>query len=106
MSALDLDIIAQIAHGRFGTLDTACPACGPQKRRPISQRKPVLRIWRHDQHFASYHCARCGIKGHARDGSTPRLDPAAIERARSEAIERDRIAKAERLIKGTMALVA
>ena len=62
MSALDLDIIAQIAHGRFGTLDTACPACGPQKRRPISQRKPVLRIWRHDQHFASYHCARCGIK--------------------------------------------
>ena len=97
MSALDLDIIAQIAHGRFGTFDAACPQCGPERRRPVNQRKLVLRIWRIDPHFASYHCARCGLKGHARDGSTARLDPAAIERARSEAIERDRISNAERL---------
>ena len=99
MSALDLTIIAQIAHGRFGTFDIPCPQCGPERRRPVNQRKPVLRIWRIDPHFATYVCARCGLKGYARDGSTPRLDPAAIERARSEAIERDRIARSERLSK-------
>jgi hypothetical protein len=58
-----------------------------------------LRVWRLDQRFASYHCARCGMKGHARDGSIARIDPAAIARARAEAAARDRIAKAERLSK-------
>lgn len=98
-SALDLPIIAQLAHGRFGMFDAACPQCGPERRRPINQRKPVLRVWRVDQRFASYHCARCGMKGHARDGSIARIDPAAIARAKAEAAERDRITRAERLSK-------
>jgi hypothetical protein len=97
MSALDLKIIGQIAQGRFGMFDAACPQCGPERRRPINQRKPVLRVWRIDQRFASYHCARCGMKGHARDGSIARIDPAAIARAKAEAAERDRITRAERL---------
>ena len=99
MNALDLTIIAQLAHGRFGMFDAACPQCGPERRRPINQRKPVLRIWRLDQRFASYHCARCGMKGHTRDGSIARLDPAQIARAKVEAAERDRTTRAERLSK-------
>ena len=51
MSALDLKIIAQIAQGRFGMFDAACPQCGPERRRPVNQRKPVLRVWRIDQRF-------------------------------------------------------
>lgn len=98
-SRLDLTFIDHATQGRLGILDVPCPQCGPERRRPINQRKPVLRIWRINPHFASYHCARCGMSGHATDGSTARLNPAAIARARSEAIERDRIAKAERLSK-------
>ena len=97
MSALDLTIIDRLAQGQLGVIDAACPQCGPERRRPINQRKPVLRVWRLDTHFASYHCARCGMKGHARDGSIARIDPAAIARAKAEAAERDRITRAERL---------
>ena len=96
---LDLTIIDQMTQHRVGVIDTACPQCGPERRKPINQRKPVLRIWRIDQNFASYHCARCGMKGHARNGSSARLDPAAISRARAEATERERNTKAERLSK-------
>jgi hypothetical protein len=96
VSALDLVIIAQLAHGRFGMFDAACPQCGPERRRLANQRKPVLRIWRLDQRFASYHCARCGMKGHARDGSIARIDPDAIARAKAEAAERERTTRAER----------
>jgi hypothetical protein len=99
MNALDLTIIDQLTNGRLGVLDAACPQCGPERRRPINQRKPVLRIWRPEPHFASYNCTRCGLKGHARDDSTASRDTAAIERAKAEAAERDRIGKAERLSK-------
>ena len=99
MNALDLTIIDQLTHGRFGVFDVSCPQCGPERRRPISQRKPVLRIWRHDPNFTSYNCTRCGMRGHVRDGSTASRDSAAIERAKAEAAERDRIGKAERLSK-------
>jgi hypothetical protein len=99
MNALDLANIDQISHGWLGVLDTACPQCGPERRRPINQRKSVLRIWRLDPNFASYHCARCGMSGHTRYSSAPRLDPAAIARARAEAAERDRITRAARLSK-------
>jgi hypothetical protein len=97
MNAIDLATIGQLAHGRFGVIDAACPQCGPERRRPINQLRPVLRIWRLDEHFARYHCARCGMKGHARDGSIGRVDPTVLDRARAEAIERERISKGERL---------
>jgi hypothetical protein len=98
VSALDLAIIDQLAHGRFGMFDAPCPQCGPERRKPANQRKPVLRIWHLDRHFATYHCARCGMSGHARDGSA-RLNLAAITRAKAESAERERVAKAERLSK-------
>ena len=39
------------------------------------------------------------MKGHARDGSIARIDPAEIARAKAEAAERDRTTRAERLSK-------
>ena len=99
MRALDLDALDQLTSGRLGVHDAACPLCGPTKRRSASQRKPTLRMWRLDPGFATFHCARCGERGHARDGSSVRLDPARLARARAEAAERERAAAAERLSK-------
>jgi len=96
---LGLDLIDSLTGGRLGRHDVLCPFCGPVRRSPANQRRRVLRIWRIDPDFASYHCARCGEKGFARNptGSTP--DPAALERARVEAAARERDAAAERLSK-------
>jgi hypothetical protein len=96
---IDIAMINELARGRFGAFDCACPFCGPTKRKPASRRKPVLRIWRLEPAFATFHCARCGERGFVRDGSTTRPDPAAIEHARAEAAERERITAAERLSK-------
>jgi hypothetical protein len=69
------------------------------RRKPTNQRKPVLRIWRFDPRFASFHCARCGERGYVRDGSAISPDPVVIQRARAEATERERLACADRLSK-------
>jgi hypothetical protein len=54
----------------------------------VNQRRRVLRIWRVDQTFATFHCARCGERGYARDGSgARRVDPVAIKRAKAEAAD-------------------
>jgi hypothetical protein len=93
-------MINELARGRFGAFDGPCPLCGPTKRKLASQRKKVLRVWRLEPDFATFHCARCGEHGFVRDGSGTRPpDPAAIERARSEAAERERVTAAERLSK-------
>jgi len=99
MTALDLDELDQLTGRRLGIHDARCPLCGPTKRRAASQRKPVLRVWRLDPGFATFHCARCGGRGAARDGFSIRVDPEAIGRARAEATERERKAAAERLSK-------
>jgi transposase-like protein len=97
---IDIATINELARGRFGAFDTACPFCGPTKRKLASQRKKVLRIWRLEPIFATFHCARCGKHGFVRDGSsTTRPNAAAIARARAEAAERERITAAERLAK-------
>jgi hypothetical protein len=97
---IDLDTLDQITAGKLGEHDVPCPVCGPAKRSRMSQRKPVLRVWRFDCGFATFHCARCGERGFARDGSTvSRPDPAVIARARAEANERERVTAAERLSK-------
>ena len=49
-------------------LDVPCPMCGPEKS-AAGRRKPVLRVWRIDAHFATYFCARCGRAGYAGDGA-------------------------------------
>jgi hypothetical protein len=98
---IDFYTLDQITAGKLGEHDVPCPACGPARRRSTSQRRPVLRVWRFDRGFATFHCARCGERGFARDGSVVfrRPDPAAIARARAEAAERERVTAAERLSK-------
>lgn len=95
--SLTLADIDHLTHGRLGTHDVPCPLCGPSRRAPGNRRRPVLRVWRIERGFASFHCARCGESGYTRDRSARRPDPAAIERARAEAIDRERAARAERL---------
>jgi hypothetical protein len=101
---INIATIEDLTFGRFGTFDVACPLCGPTKRRPTSQRKPVLRVWRLEQGFATYHCARCGEGGYVRDDyAKPQINRAEFERrlaaARAEAAERERSSAAERLSK-------
>lgn len=97
--ALTLSGIDALTDGKLGTFDVACPMCGPARRAVINRKRKVMRIWRLEPGFASFHCARCGEKGHTRDASTNRPDPAAFARARAEAAERERVAVGERLAK-------
>jgi hypothetical protein len=99
MMGLDLNVVNALTGGKLGTHDVPCPLCGPLKRKPISQRKQVLRIWHSEPAFASFHCARCGEKGYVRDTTAVSLDPAAIARAKAEVAERDRVLGVERLSK-------
>jgi hypothetical protein len=90
---VDIDMLT---GGRLGTFDVPCPVCGPNKRSPSNRRRPVLRIWRIEPSFASFHCARCGEKGYTQDGHAPKLDPAKLAKARTEAMARERVAVIER----------
>jgi len=95
---IDLAVIDSLTNGQIGTIDVACPICGPERRSPVNQRRRVLRIWR-DPGFASFNCVRCGEHGYVRDGSAAHVDPVALARARAEAAERDRQSSADRLSK-------
>jgi hypothetical protein len=92
-----LQDIEHLTHGRAGVTDVACPWCGPEKRSSVNQRRKVLRIWRIDDGFATFHCARCGESGHTREQSTAPPDPYKLAAARVEAAKRERIAVKERL---------
>jgi hypothetical protein len=96
LPGLDLETIERLTGGRLGVHEAPCPLCGPARQMPANRRKPVLRVWRLHAGFATFHCARCGERGHVRDGSAVRLDPAPIERSRKEAAERESIAAASR----------
>jgi hypothetical protein len=87
----------RLTDGRLGTFDVACPLCGPERRSPANRRRAVLRIWRVDGAFAGYHCARCGEKGHVRDGHAATPDPVKLAKARVEAAGHKRVSDAERL---------
>jgi Toprim domain len=94
---IGLDTIDQLTGGRLGTFDVPCPLCGPFKRSVRGQRKPVLRVYRIEPGFAGFHCVRCDEKGAALDRSGSPPDPEKLAAARAQAIERDRMLKAERL---------
>jgi Toprim domain len=97
--SIGLDIIDQLTGRRLGTFDVPCPLCGPFKRSPRNQRKPVLRVWRVEDPFATFHCARCGEHGFTRDGHSAPPDPVKLVKARAEADKRARALRAERLSK-------
>jgi hypothetical protein len=97
-AALDLGGLDQLTSGRLGTHDVPCPLCAPYKS-PRGQRRDVLRIWRIEPGFATFHCARCGEKGYVCDRDAPEPDPVRLAQARIEAAERDRLHKQDRLAK-------
>jgi len=98
--AIDFAIIDRLAP-RIGVVDGPCPLCGPERRLPANRRRKVLRIWRLEPGFATFHCARCGERGHVHDNSfsSSRRDPAAVARAKVEADARERVSATERLAK-------
>ncbi len=91
------DDIVRMTGGKLGTFDVPCPECGPHRRAPVNQRRPVLRIWSATPGFSSYSCARCGEHGFARDGAAGPADPVAVARAQRESAERQRAAACDRL---------
>jgi hypothetical protein len=93
----DLATIDSATDGRLGIHDIACVFCGPQRRSGTNQHRKVLRVWRIDPHFATYHCARCCESGYVRDSDAVRPDPVALERARTEAADREANSKAKRI---------
>ena len=64
---LVFDQLAALSGNRFGTVDVPCPLCAPR----YNAKKKVLRIWRDDELFIRFSCARCGEKGWSRDGARP-----------------------------------
>jgi hypothetical protein len=96
---ITLGEINRLSGDQVGTFDVPCPCCGPERRSPINRRRRVLRIWRIELGFATFHCARCGEDGHTRDQSAPRPDPTVLQRARVEAAQRERIASEQQLSK-------
>jgi hypothetical protein len=61
--------------------------------------RKVLRVWWIDPGFATFHCVRCGEKGHVHDRAAGAPDPVALQHARAEAAERERISATDRLSK-------
>jgi Toprim domain len=94
---IGLDDLDKLTGGRLGTHDVPCPECGPFRRTTRGQRKPVLRVWRVEEDFATFHCARCDESGFAHDRNGVPPDPEKIAAARTRTAERDRALKAERL---------
>jgi predicted RNA-binding Zn-ribbon protein involved in translation (DUF1610 family) len=99
MTSPDLQTIERLTADRLGTFDVPCPTCGPERSSRAKQQKPVLRIWRLDPGFATFHCARCGDDGYVRNGNVTQPKSAVIAKMRAEAANHERIAKAERLSK-------
>jgi Toprim domain len=94
---IGLDDIDRLTGGKLGEFDVGCPLCGPHRRTARGQRKRVLRVWRVDEGFATFYCARCVESGYAHDPHGVRPDPEKLAKARAEADARARTHKAERL---------
>ena len=89
MNALDLPILMSLTGGRLGRHDVACPICGPDRRSPYNRCRRVLRIWAEAPDFATYHCARCGMKGYAREGQTGAISAERLAQLKADAARRE-----------------
>src|SRR6266481_864619 len=96
--SIDLATVDRLADGRLGSHDVPCPLCGPFKS-PHGQRRKVMRVWRVEPSFATFHCERCGESGYVRDQHASEPDSVRLAKAQAEAGERDRIHRADRLSK-------
>jgi hypothetical protein len=93
IAAVTFNDLYTMAAGKIsGHVDVACPECGWHRRAPKNRTRKVLRIWLVDERFATFCCARCGVKGEAhmrRSGGRP-VDHDAVRLARAKGAVRDR----------------
>jgi hypothetical protein len=63
-----------LTGGKPGVYDRPCLRCGPDRNSPFNRTREVLRVFVELGDFATYTCARCGIRGWARadDRTRPR----------------------------------
>jgi hypothetical protein len=97
MNALCLAEIDGLTGGRVGTFDVPCPVCGPERRSPANRRRAVLRVWRIEEGFATFACARCHETGWTRDGHAAVPDAEKLAKVRAESDQHKRAADAKRL---------
>ena len=97
VSAIGIDLIDHLTGGGLGTFDVPCPLCGPLKRTLAKQCKRVLKVWRRDENFASFNCARCAEHGSSFDPHSKPLDPEKLAKARAEAAQYEREITRQRL---------
>ncbi|MER9233641.1 toprim domain-containing protein [Mesorhizobium sp. M0622] len=90
MNALAFDLLESLTGGRPGKHDVACPLCGPDRRSPINRLRPVLRVWATVPGFMSFHCARCGERGFARQDGARSQNGEELARIRAEITEREK----------------
>lgn len=63
---LDFETLMRLTSGKRGTIDCACPKCGPYRKSKVNQIRKVLRIW-DDGELVTFNCERCGLHGWAKD---------------------------------------
>jgi hypothetical protein len=80
MSPFSYPALQQAVDGKLGIHDIACPLCGPDRRSPANRVRKVLRVWYLSPNFAGYVCARCGERGYARCGDSPKVNKAIYAR--------------------------
>ena len=94
---IDLAKIDQLTGGRLGTFDVPCPLCSAARSAPANRRKPVFRIWRNEEGFATFLCVHCGERGYVRGRDKVTPDPIKLAAARADANKRQRTYVTERL---------
>lgn len=72
MMTMNFELLESLAGERFGEFDAACPVCGPDRSTPAKRKEKKLRIWRKEDGFLTYKCARCDAHGYAHRGGAER----------------------------------
>jgi hypothetical protein len=83
--AISFDQVIAVSGGLIGVFDTPCPLCAHLH----NPRRKVFRVWRDEESFARYHCARCGAKGSVRRSARSCVPPEAILQLKQEAQARE-----------------
>jgi hypothetical protein len=82
---MNFQVLADLADGRLGVVDTTCPLCSHQRHRQ-NQRKRILRLWV-DTDAITFCCVHCGAKGYALADKRQKLTQADRERHQQHCAE-------------------
>lgn len=92
-AAISFYELDRLCGGRPGKTDVPCPLCGPDRKHNANRNRKTLRIWRKDDGFISYVCARCDAKGYAHE---PRATKLSLRKTTDEADDRERVERIKR----------